>query len=92
MFKPPMLEVPMIESLEFQLIKRIVSTITSFIINGDPNSDSNNQDFTFEPVSSGNPLESLDISNEAWKMIEFPEKERMKVWDEIFEEEKVPLY
>lgn len=92
MFKSPLAAVPAVESKEFELIRKMVSIVTSFIISGDPNNDPNNQNFNFQPVSSENALMCLDISNENFTMIEFPETKRMKIWDELLEDAKIPVY
>lgn len=90
LFKPhvPMIPVPSIESKEYEIIKKMVSIVTSFMSNGNPNIE----DLAWEPVSSENPMKCLDMSNDSFEMFELPEKERMKVWDEIFEDAKVPIY
>lgn len=84
----PMLPMPGLESKEFELIKKMISLVTSFIIKGKPNSPCH--DFGFEPVVD-DPFRCLDISNDSIKMFELPEKERMKVWDEILQEVNVPV-
>jgi hypothetical protein len=93
LFKPdlPIFPTPALESKEFEMIKKMVSIVTSFIINGNPKDDTN-EDFVFEPATKESPLMCLDISNDSIKMIELPEKERMKVWDEILDDANIPLY
>jgi hypothetical protein len=92
-FKPnlPIFPTPAIESKEFEMIKKMVSIITSFIINGNPK-DNTNDGFVFETTTNESPLMCLDISNDSFKMIALPEKARMKVWDEILEDANIPLY
>jgi Carboxylesterase family len=82
-----MIPAPKLDSTEFELIKKFVSLVTSFIIKGDPNNSSD--DFNFESVSTDS-FSCLGISNDSIKMIELPEKERMKVWDEILQDVNVP--
>jgi hypothetical protein len=86
------LHVPSIDSKEFEMIKKMVSIVASFVISGNPNNDPNNQDFVFEAVTSESPLKCLDFSNDHIEMIDFPEIERMKVWDEILEDANIPVY
>lgn len=92
LFKPPLIEMPSIESKEYEMIKKMVSIVTSFIINGDPNNDPNSHGFDFQPVLKENPSMCFEISNDTLKMIELPEKERMKTWIEILTEANIPVY
>lgn len=85
----PMLATPSLDSKEFELIKKMTSLVTSFIIEGNPNSRCH--DFGFEPIVD-DPFWCLNISNDSIGMLELPEKERMKVWDEILKEVNVPVY
>lgn len=93
LFKPnlPIFPTPAILSKEFEMIKTMVSIVSSFIINGKPK-NSTHDGFLFEPTTNESPLMCFDISNDSIKMIELPEKERMKVWDEILEDAGIPLY
>lgn len=84
-------QAPGIDSKEFKLIKQMVSLVTSFIINGNPNDEINLPEINFTPVYA-DPFHCLDISNESIKMFELPEKKRMQVWDEVLEEAKIPVY
>lgn len=79
-----------LNSKEFQLIKKMTSIISSFIIDGKPSSTDEN--IEWEPVSPSNPLNCLNISNDASEMMTLPEAERLKVWDEILKEENIQLY
>jgi Carboxylesterase family len=87
-----MLKAPAIESKEFEIIKKMVSIVTSFIINGNPNNNPDIENIAWKPATNESPLMCLNISNDSIKMIELPEKARMKVWDEILEDAGVPLY
>lgn len=92
LFKPAtvMIKAPAIESFEFDKIKLVVSLVTSFIITGNPNSFEN--DITWEPVTATSPVKCLNIANDSTEMISLPEFERLKVWDEILNDAKIPLY
>lgn len=93
LYKPNFLGVkiaPEIDSKEFNLIKQMVSYITSFIINGDPNNFY--PETTWEPASSSGPLQCFNITNDSAEMTALPELDRLKVWDEICEDANVPLY
>lgn len=91
-FKPdfPGIPTPEIDSKEHNLVKKVVSYLTSFIINGDPNGLDN--EGNWEIVTSEQPLKCLNIANNSSEMIELPELNRLKVWDEICDDCKVPLY
>lgn len=84
----PMFAPVKIESKEFEMIKKMVSIVTSFIINGNPNTS----DITFDQTTSKNPFNCLNISNDLIEMFELPEKERMKFWDGILKDANIPLY
>lgn len=86
----PGMPLPTIDSKEFELIKRMVSFITSFAINGTPNCFEN--DTEWDPVDPDNPFKCLNITNDSSEMIEFPGVDRLKVWDEICEDSNVPVY
>lgn len=85
--KGPMnLTFPAIDSIEFELIKKTVAIVTSFIISGNPNESS------WEPLTSESPLKCLNMTNDAFEIIELPEEKRLKVVDELFAKEGVALY
>lgn len=86
----PGLPSPGLESEEFKFIKQMVAIVTSFIINGDPNSFEN--DFDWPAMTTSNVESCLNISNKAIEMIPLPELDGLKVWDEILREANVPLY
>lgn len=81
---------PSIDSKEFALIKQMVSFITSFMINGNPNNVESES--VWEPVDTSKPLECFRISNDSVETIEFAAIDRLKVWNEICEDSNVPLY
>lgn len=78
---------PALDSKEFGVIKRMIEMFTSFASSGDPNNCELSE--TWDPVEF--PLKCLNISADESKMIDFPESERLKIWDEIFEKENVDL-
>lgn len=79
-----------IGSKEFALINRMVSLITSFAINGNPNSFEDESEWN--PIDSSKPLKCFNITNDSFEMIEFPGVDRLNVWNEICEDSNVPLY
>lgn len=91
-FKPniPGMPGPAIDSKEFGLIQQMVSYITSFVINGNPNNL--DPEGKWEPVTSDDPLKCFNISNDSTETIALPEFDRLKVWNEIWEDANVPLY
>ena len=91
---PPSLpggKLPGIDSVEFALIKKMVAVVTSFIINGDPNS-SGVLDSTWQPVSGKNHLECLHMANDSFKLVQLPDEERFKALNEIFESVNVSTH
>lgn len=86
----PGMTLPGIGSKEYALIKQMVSFVTSFAINGNPNSlDS---EIEWEPIDSAAPLKCFSITNDALETIELPGVDRFNVWNEICEDSNVPLY
>lgn len=79
-----------LNSKEFQLIKKMTSYISSFIIDGKPSSS--DDDFEWEPISPSAPLNCLNFSNTGSEMVTLPEAERLKLWDEILEDGNIQLY
>lgn len=79
---------PAIESKEFEMIKTMVDTFTSFAESGDPN---NSRLKKWETVNEAS-LQGMNINENGSKMMEFPENSRIKVWNEIFKKENVALY
>lgn len=66
--------------------------MTSFAITGNPN-NAELGDVSWEPIKTSElPLNVLNISNDEVKMIALPEYERIKIWDEIFKEEKIEMF
>lgn len=82
-------KVPGIDSKEFELIKKMVETFTSFIISGDPNNEAIP---TWQPVSTARPTQCMNLTNELFEMISLPEEKRLKIWDQILNDEGIPLY
>lgn len=79
-----------IGSKEHALINRMVSVITSFAINGNPNSFEDESEW--KPIDSTKPLECFNITNDSFETIEFPGVDRLNVWNEICKDSNVPLY
>lgn len=66
-----------IDSKEFELVKSMVSMVTSFMIGGKPDSDE------WKPLTKAAPLKCWNILNDSKELIILPELDRMKLWDEI---------
>lgn len=76
----------------FKYIKIMVDIFTSFAINGDPQTaETENLGWNFL-TSAELPLTCLNISNDLLQVIPFPEAERLKIWDEVFDDAGSPLY
>jgi cholinesterase len=81
---------PTLDSLEFDVIKKMVETFTTFAASGDPNNP--------EMGSHWHAIESLElpyhcmnISNNKIGMEPLPESATLKVWNEVFESENESL-
>lgn len=81
---------PAIDSKEFKLIRQMVSFVTSFAINGNPNCIENESEW--EPIDSSEPLKCFSITNDSLEMITFPGIDRLNVWNEICKDSNVPLF
>lgn len=82
---------PAVDSKEFALINQMVSYVTSFAINGNPNSFENETDWKPLDCSTSTPLKCFRISNDSSETIEFP-ADRLIVWNDICVDSNVPLY
>ena len=72
-----------------------MSVFTAFAITGDPNKNSidvDMQDVQWKPINSMKPPFKCLIIGENLSFEDFPEAERMKAWDEIFEATKHKLF
>jgi len=85
LFSTDFLKTPESNSTEFGLIKRMVTLWTEFAINGNWNAMGNEVDW--KPVgSSSEAFNFLGITNDGMKMIELPERERLEVWINVYED------
>lgn len=92
MFNGAAAPIPAIDSIEFKSIMKTVNFVTSFAINGDPNCAAF-ADVEWKAIESPNlPLKVLDIGNETTSFIDFPETERLNVWNKIYDDAGVDLY
>lgn len=74
---------------ELKMVNTIVGLFTNFAIEGNTKIDQTAWDSI---ASTELPLKCLNISGRAVKVIDFPETERLKVWDEIFADSNAKLY
>lgn len=81
---------PTIDSPELELIKKVTSFITSFIINGNPNEFK--EEASFEQTLDKNQIKCYNLTSEKFEMVPLPEAERFQVWDEILNDAKVDVY
>lgn len=86
----PGMEMPDMDSKEFELIRNMVSLLTSFMTSGDPNNFEDGQ--VWEPTVALSPIKCLNISNDSIEMKPLPEEKRLKRWDEIFADTDVTPY
>lgn len=76
------MKAPGIQSKEHEMIKNMVSAVTSFMITGKPSSD-----ILWKPLSpSEKTLKCLNFSNDSIEVIPFPEQDRLRAWDEILKD------
>jgi hypothetical protein len=74
---------------ELKLVNQMTNFLTSFAIKGSPDTGS----ISWDPITSLElPLKCLSISGKALDVIDFPESERLKVWDEIFADANAELF
>lgn len=69
-----------LDSKEFELIKAMISMVTSFMIYGKPDNDE------WQHLTNASLLKCWNILNDSSEFIPLPELERMKVLDEILDE------
>lgn len=81
---------PAVDSKEFALINQMVSFVTAFAINGNPNSVESESNW--EPIDTATPLKCFSITNNSVETIEFPGADRLNVWNEICEDANVPSF
>lgn len=75
---------PAMSSLEFQLIKTMVDLITSFAMSGTPSIQE--KSVWNAVVKADNPPKLLNIANNGVSMIDMPEYDNIKVFNEIYRE------
>lgn len=73
---------------EFDKIRTMVNIFVNFAAYGITQVG----DITWPEVTSKLPMDCLDISNDKIEVIPFPESGRMKIWDEVYNEVKAPLF
>lgn len=76
-----------INSPEFNGIKIMIGIFTDFAKNGDPQFDAE-----WEPVTIEEPYKGLNISEKGSKVINFPELDRIKVFNKFYEEQHKILF
>jgi len=82
------MKLPEIDSEDFDLTKKMLKIYTDFAIYGDPNGPT---DKTWKPLA-GPVMQCFDMTREEFKMTSLPEYQRLKVWDEIYQDSGVELY
>lgn len=86
----PGMKAPAIDSKEFDDIKKVIGYIGSFIIDGNPASFDNKLEWP--AVTPSTTSQCLDIKRDSMEIIRLPQADALRVWDEILEEAKVPVY
>lgn len=78
-----------IDSKDFEMLREMLNIYTNFARYGNPDVENN---WGWKPYTSPSlPLSGLNISDES-KVIEFPENQRIAVWNSIFEKENVSTF
>lgn len=81
---------PTLDSLEFEVIKKMVETFTTFAATGDPNNpEIGSKWHAIESLKL--PFDCMNISNDEIKMKPLPESHTLEVWNEVFEREGTNL-
>ncbi|KAG5667650.1 hypothetical protein PVAND_015624 [Polypedilum vanderplanki] len=86
-FKNSLGIIPLIDSIEFKNIIKVVGIISNFAIYGHTGVDEWEENKSLEL-----PLRCLHLTKDAMQMIDLPETARLKVWDEIYREAGAVLY
>jgi cholinesterase len=86
-FSSPLNPLPTIDSIEFKNVLKIVNIVTSFAIHGMTGVAEWEENKSLEL-----PLKCLHLHKEGMELIDLPETERLKVWDEVYREAGVDLY
>jgi len=85
-FKNIVSKVPHPDSMEFRTIQTFVGVLTKFATDGNPN-DSDITSVVWEPVNAEKtPFKCLNIVEEGASFVEFPETNRMQLWDSLYKE------
>ncbi|XP_055537412.1 esterase B1-like [Wyeomyia smithii] len=87
-FKNAFGDVPPNDSFEYRTMLNMVDLFTTFAANnGNPNGGVTTE---WEPVGPEiGPYKCLSIANEGLKFIDFPEKERMELWDSLYSKDQL---
>lgn len=81
---------PVLDSEEFEMINAMVQTFTTFAETGDPN---NSLASGWEQVKNQEtPFRCMNIHQAKIETVNWPESDRIKVWNEIFAKEQVELF
>lgn len=82
---------PTLDSKEFDMIQKMTETFTTFASLGDPNNHEIHEHWE-DIQSKETPFRCMNINQDETKMMQLPESERLKTWNEIFEQENVDLH
>lgn len=91
-FKTTLGSSPAIDSPGFAGIKLMLSVFTEFALSGNPNVSELGEGVEWESATFDQPLRGININEKKCEIFEFPEAERIEIFDEIFTELKKDLY
>jgi carboxylesterase type B len=80
-----------VNSIEFEGIKLMLDIFTNFAANGNPNSKMLDE-VIWLPATKEAPFKGLNISEKGSKIINFPELDRVKVFNDLYTEHVKILY
>lgn len=83
-FKSVMGPAPTLDSIAFKGIKLMLSLFTEFASNGNPNVSELGEGVEWAPATLNLPLNGINIDENKCEIIQLPEAERIKVFDDIF--------
>ncbi|XP_052872785.1 esterase B1-like [Anopheles cruzii] len=87
-FKNAFSDIPAQDSFEYKTMMRMVELLSNFAVTGTPNGGLAGDIWApIEPVTG--PYKCLNITNEGLSFTDFPEMERMELWDSMYKREQL---
>lgn len=83
---------PAIESAGFEGIKLMLSVFVNYALTGNPNVAELGEGVDWKPATFDKLLSGVNINETQCEIVDFPEAERVKIFDELFIEQKKDLF